>query len=59
MSTWLQDGKSAIHEALADAFHKIEEGAKAGMRRPFREEFYELFLILIPTSRARRARPQK
>lgn len=31
MSTWLQDGKSAIQEALADAFNKIEEGTKAGM----------------------------
>lgn len=29
MSTWLQDGKSAIQEAVADAFHKIEENAKA------------------------------
>lgn len=32
MSAWLQDGKSAIQEALAGAFDKIEEGAKAGMQ---------------------------
>ncbi|KAG6359647.1 hypothetical protein INS49_013170 [Diaporthe citri] len=32
MSTWLQDGKSAIQEALVDAFNKIEEGAKAELQ---------------------------
>lgn len=35
MSTWLEDGRSAVQEALADAFHKIEEGAKAGMQPTF------------------------
>lgn len=29
MSDWLHDGKSAIQEAVADAFHKMEESAKA------------------------------
>lgn len=43
MSTWLQDGKSAIQEALADAFHKIEEGAKAGMQLILREELPSYF----------------
>ncbi|KAG8169165.1 hypothetical protein KVR01_001914 [Diaporthe batatas] len=29
MSGWLQDGKSAIHEAVEDAFHRIEASAKS------------------------------
>lgn len=58
MSTWLQDGKSAIQEALADAFHKIEEGAKAGMQMTLHEEISKL-CILIPILRAARPRSQK
>ena len=47
MSAWLQDGKSAIQEAFADAFHKIEEGAKAGMQPNFHGSDSQLFPLLI------------
>lgn len=47
MSTWLQDGKSAIQEALVDAFNKIEEGAKAGMQMSLYEMVPKQFLLLI------------
>lgn len=46
MSTWLQDGKSAIHEAFVHAFHKIEEGATAGMRRCLRGSASKIYTIL-------------
>jgi hypothetical protein len=60
MSTWLRDGKSAIQEAVADAFDKIEEGAKASMQ-PFllEENSPQLFSLLILIFRARRARSEK
>lgn len=59
MSTWLQDGKSAIQEAVADAFRKIEEDAKASTRIILFENNFQLFTLLIRMFRARRARSQK
>lgn len=59
MSTWLQDGKSAIQEALADAFHKIEEGTKAGMQSTLHEEVSQLFFSLTLLFRTTRSRSQK
>lgn len=31
MSTWLEGGRSAIQEALAAAYDRIDENAKTGM----------------------------
>lgn len=59
MSTWLQDGKSAIQEAVADAFRKMEDGAKAGMQMTLFENNFQLIKLLIRMFRARRARSQE
>lgn len=62
MSGWLQDGKSAIQEAVADAFHRIEESAKAGMQPRLLQTIFDTVLminLLVWVPRTSRVRSQK